>query len=38
LAPPKYLSAGEIEKTAAIAMLLAGAWDYWLARAGFPGR
>jgi len=38
--PPKYLSAGEIEKTAAMLlgpMPLARAWDYWMARAGFPG-
>ena len=40
LGPPKYLSPGEIEKTAVILlsdMPLARAWDYWTARAGFQG-
>jgi ribulose-5-phosphate 4-epimerase/fuculose-1-phosphate aldolase len=38
--PPKYLSPGEIEKTADMLlspMPLARAWDYWTARAGFSG-
>jgi ribulose-5-phosphate 4-epimerase/fuculose-1-phosphate aldolase len=37
---PKYLTPGEIEKTADMLlspMPLARAWDYWLARAGFSG-
>lgn len=40
LGEPKYLSAGEIRKTAAMLlsdMPLARAWDYWKARAGFQG-
>lgn len=40
LGEPEYLSAGEIEKTAAMLlseMPLARAWDYWTARAGFQG-
>ncbi|MAW85949.1 MAG: aldolase [Phyllobacteriaceae bacterium] len=40
LGQPKYLSPGEIEKTAAMLlseMPLARAWDYWIARAGFQG-
>lgn len=38
--PPKYLSPGEIDKTADMllgAMPLSRAWDYWVARAGFAG-
>ena len=40
LGEPAYLSGGEIEKTSAMLlgeMPLARAWDYWTARAGFPG-
>jgi len=40
LGAPKYLSDGEIEKTAAMLlsdMPLSRAWDYWTARAGFAG-
>lgn len=40
LGQPKYLTAGEIKKTAAMLlsdMPLARAWDYWTARAGFQG-
>lgn len=40
LGEPAYLSPGEIDKTSAMLlgeMPLARAWDYWTARAGFPG-
>jgi HCOMODA/2-hydroxy-3-carboxy-muconic semialdehyde decarboxylase len=38
--PVSYLTAGEVEKTAAMLlsdMPLARAWDYWITRAGFGG-
>lgn len=37
---PAYLTRGEVEKTAAILLSdvpLARAWEYWKARAGYPG-
>ncbi|MCY0096920.1 class II aldolase/adducin family protein [Hoeflea ulvae] len=40
LGQPKYLTGGEIDKAGAMLlgdMPLARAWDYWTARAGFPG-
>tara|TARA_R110002126_G_scaffold176641_2_gene325481 strand:+ start:58012 stop:58737 length:726 start_codon:yes stop_codon:yes gene_type:complete len=40
LGQPKYLSKGEIEKASNMLlsdMPLSRAWDYWTARAGFPG-